>query len=182
MTWFRRRRPRTEPGAGVQAMEPEAYAELCAPYQRRLYQVALGMAGDPDQAADLAQEALVRGFRSLHGFKPGAPLYPWLLRIMRNIWIDELKSARGRREVPMERSMETAGHAADPLASVLESERSVALHRAIASLPPEFAMTITLFDLQGMSYEEVARATGVPVGTVRSRLHRARDRLRVLLG
>jgi len=160
--------------------DPLGFTEQTRPLHGRLLQAARALCGDADLASDLAQETLVKAYRAWGTFTPGTPAYPWLARILRNVFIDHVRSAKVRREVPLE---DEARLPADgtPLEGLLTAERVTALYAAIAQLPAEMALVITLVDLQGLSYAEVAQITEVPVGTVRSRLSRSRDRLRALL-
>ena len=158
--------------------DPDAFVTLTEPHHARLYQAALGLCGDRDQAADLTQEALVKAFLAFHRFREGAPPYPWLVRILRNVHLDQVRSAHARRETVRSTAPDPPDPRRGPLATVLAAEEVDAVHRAIAALPEEFALVITLVELQGLSYEEVADAAGIPIGTVRSRLYRARERLR----
>jgi RNA polymerase sigma-70 factor (ECF subfamily) len=168
------------PDTAPRSVEAEEYAALTRPLFRRLYQAALALCGNPELAADLTQEALVRGFESFTTFRDGAPAYPWLARILRNIFLDHVRSARVRREVPLAGQPEPSW-TGDPLSEVLAAERTRLVVSAISKLPPEFALVVTLVDLQGLTYAEVAAISEVPIGTVRSRLARGRARLRDLL-
>ncbi len=172
-SWLAGLRPRRTPTA-----DPRDFAALTAPLHGRLYQAARVLCGDPVEAEDLAQEALVRGLRAFHRFDHDAALYPWLLRILRNTYLDEVRSARARRLTLPAVPPDPADPGAGP-EEALEAEQAAArVHRALATLPPDQALVVTLVDLQGLGYGEAAQALGLPVGTVRSRLSRARDRLR----
>lgn len=168
-------------GSPQRAPDPDAFVALTAPHHARLYQTALGLCGDRDQAADLTQEALVKAFLAFDRFREGAPPYPWLVRILRNVHLDEVRSAHARRETIQATAPDPPDPRPGPLASVVAAEEIDAVHAAIARLPEEFALVITLVDLQGLTYEDVAEAVEIPIGTVRSRLYRARERLRILL-
>ncbi len=171
-----------EPAATArEAPGPAAFVALTRPHHARLLQLGLALCGDPDQAADLVQETLLKAFVAQRRFRDGAAPYPWLARILRNLHLDQRRSAAARREISDPHPREATSAAPHPLEALEQAEQAARLHRAIARLPPEMALTITLVDLQGLSYAEAAAATEVPVGTVRSRLSRARNQLRSLL-
>jgi len=163
---------------GRRPLDPEAYATLTRPVQARLLQAARALCGDPDLAADLTQEALVRGFVAFDRFRSGAPIYPWLARILRNVFLDHVRSAPVRRELRPETLPEPPSHGPSPLQALEATERAARVHAAISRLPADLALVVTLVDLQGLGYAEAAEILEIPVGTVRSRLSRARARLR----
>jgi RNA polymerase sigma-70 factor (ECF subfamily) len=103
------------------------------------------------------------------------------VKILRNVFLDHVKSARVRREVAMETMPDRVAPDPSPQAELITAENGRLLRRLISQLHTDLAVTITLFDLQGLSYREVAEATEVPIGTVRSRLSRARAKLREFL-
>ena len=115
---------------------PEAFTALTRDVHPRLFQLALALCGDRDLAADLTQDALVRGFLAFDRFRPGAPVYPWLARILRNAFIDHHRSARVRREVAADAAPEPVARAPAADERVLASERADALYAALAALPP----------------------------------------------
>jgi RNA polymerase sigma-70 factor, ECF subfamily len=178
-TW-RKVEPQTDGDEIATDPTPEEYAALTRPLHARLYQAAFALCRNAESASDLTQEALVRGFESFHRFHRGAPAYPWLARILRNIFLDHVRSAQVRREISGE-GLPEATFNGDPLSEILTEERKQMVVAAIADLPPDYALVITLVDLQGLTYTEVAEILEVPIGTTRSRLSRARSRLRNLL-
>jgi RNA polymerase sigma-70 factor (ECF subfamily) len=156
------------------------------PFHERLYRIALSLCRDRDQAADLTQEALVRAFRSFDSFRPGAPVLPWLARILRNVHLDSFKTGRAQHEVA-EHQLDREGPgidasvahpAPDPLAALERAELGARLAREMETLDPGQRQTLILCDIEGFSYQEAAEAEGVPVGTIRSRLARGRAELR----
>jgi RNA polymerase sigma-70 factor (ECF subfamily) len=178
-----------------QPHEIEALERLLERYGRRIYQLAYRMAGNEADANDLTQEAFIRVYRAFRRIDPQADLDRWLYRIVTNLYIDMLRrrpkvrlesldapivTARGdemAREVPDER--------ADPAAAVLDAQLDADIQRALGALSVALRMVIVLSDIEGQSYEEISQTLGIPVGTVKSRLHRARrmlqQRLRHLL-
>src|SRR5829696_6414285 len=136
-----------------------------------LYDAALRLAGDQATAQDLTQETYLRALRSFGTFTPGTNSRAWLLRIQYNLFCTQYR--RGRR-MPLVWLDEGE---ADP---ALELDRE-AVRRAIARLPEDFRMAVTLVDIHGLSCAEAATVMGVPRGTILSRLHRARRRLEAML-
>jgi RNA polymerase sigma-70 factor (ECF subfamily) len=142
------------------------------PYLRRY---ARGLTHNVADADDLVQSCLVRALTNMHRFEQNTNLRAWLLTILHNIFIDTVRKRRRARE-----TFEAAGIAADGLsqsANQFHHVQVTELGRAVAQLPPEQRSTLLLVALEDLTYEEAARVTGVPVGTVRSRLSRARQTL-----
>lgn len=163
------------------------FVRVTRPYHERLYRIALSLCHDRDQAADLTQEALVRAFKAFDRFHAGAPVLPWLARILRNIHLDTFKTGRAQYEVAEHQVArrevgsfyeETAAASPDPLAALERSRMSTWLNEEIAALDEGQRIIIVLCDIEGLSYQEAAEIAGVPVGTVRSRLSRCRAYLR----
>ena len=168
-----------------------AFEELVQRHQTQIYRVAYRLTGNHDDAEDLAQEAIVEAFRAFDRYQPGTYFDRWLYRIMSRTYIDTVRRRNRRPFVSLDAPTSAEG---DPLASVIgdssqdpqQLTETVDLDGAIQSaldrLPEEFRAAIVLADVQGLSYDEVAVALRCPVGTVRSRLHRARQMLRAALG
>ena len=146
------------------------------------YNLARWLAGSDPDAQDVVQEAYLRAFRFFPGFR-GGNSRSWLLRIVRNVFYDWLKKNRRNDMVtPAEIDMEDLLEESDgPDASLLAKADHQMLHQAIAELPVEFREIFILRELEGFSYKEIADIAEVPIGTVMSRLARARDHLRELL-
>ncbi|MBN9521908.1 sigma-70 family RNA polymerase sigma factor [bacterium] len=164
----------------------DAFGELVSRYQARLYSAAVRLVDSPDDAADVVQDAFLNAYQSLHAFKGDAEFFTWLYRIAFN---GAISLKRKKRPTG---SLDAAGgehgfEPADPSDYVrtghaLErTEEDRLLHAALGRLSPEHREVLTMKDLDGLRYEEIAEVLGVPVGTVRSRLHRARLELRELL-
>jgi RNA polymerase sigma-70 factor, ECF subfamily len=162
----------------------DTFAATVLPYARHLHIVALRLTGNPADAEDLVQETYAKAYAGFATFRPGTNLRAWLCRIETNAFLSGYRVRRRRHEM-----------LADPLESavwertVASSAEDVALARmtdpdlldALQKLPGQMAATVYLADAQGFTYAQIAEITAVPLGTVMSRLHRARKRLRVLL-
>ena len=159
--------------------EPRAFEELVTTFQHRVFAVALRMLGSRAEAEEAAQEAFLRAHRGLAGFRGDAKLSTWLYAITSRVCLTRLGS--GERRIV--RSSEDVlarlpdGYA-DPAARVERQELEVALHRAISELGDDRRIVLVLRDLEGLAYEEIAEVLALELGTVRSRLHRARAELR----
>ncbi len=179
--------------ARIRRGDPDAFEEVARREGPRLYRLALRLTGNPADAEDLAQEALVRALPKLRGLEGRARISTYLVRALGNLWKNRLRSRsrsrivdwfRGRKEDEDEGpTLETAF--ADPGPSIQEAleadDRAEAVRRAVARLEPSRRWTLLLREVEELSYEEIAEMTEVPVGTVRSRLARARDDLRRLI-
>jgi len=155
------------------------WEDVARRYGRFLYNVAYRLTGNDDDAYDLVQEALLRVRKGLQTYEPGS-MEGWLSRIVTNVFLDEM---RRRKRRPLEalpddpeRLLPAAAPADDPGDSLSEDVQS-----ALRRLPEDFRAAVVLCDVVGMSYEEIGDALEIPVGTVRSRIHRGRRMLRSLL-
>lgn len=157
--------------------------ELCAP---RIYNLAYRLLSDPEDARDAAQDVFIRVYQALPAFKWDAAFSTWLYRIATNVCYDELKR---RRRYPLAFSElsepgeddSTLDHAASSDTTeelLLRREQQRTLEEAIATLPEHFRLVLVLYDLQGLSYQEIAEILRQNLGTVKSRLNRARHLLR----
>lgn len=164
----------------------EAFNDLVCRYQDWLWSLVVRLVPDPDQAADVVQEAFLAAFENLDRYRGGG-LRSWLARIAVNAAMDLQRRHRRRPAQPYpeledETWQPVAPAEADPAAALLAAERHRLLARALARLPAEQRTAIVLFDVEGYDYAAIARLTGVAVGTVKSRIHRGRLALRALLG
>ncbi len=162
----------------------EAFGHLVLRYQDRLYGALCRMLGSADDARDVAQDAFVLAFQKLDTFKGESAFYSWLFRIAMNAAISHRRKS-GKRPVSVDASKEQSG--AEPVdthpeirpAHALErSERQAIVQRALDELSEEFRTVLVLKEIEGFQYEEIAAFVGCPIGTVRSRIHRARLELR----
>jgi len=168
-----------------------AFEELVLRHQTQIYRVAYRLTGNHDDAEDLAQEAVVEAFRAFDRYQPGTYFDRWLYRIMSRTYIDTVRRRNRRPVVSLDAPMGAEG---DPLVAVIGDssqdpqqmtetfDLDGAVQAALDRLPQEFRTAVVLADIEGLPYDEVARALRCPVGTVRSRLHRARLMLREALG
>ncbi len=176
--------------AAAQRGDIPAFNRLVLTYQGLAYNVAFRILGDPDGAADATQEAFLSAFKALGGYRGGS-FKAWLLRIVTNACYDQLRAKQRRPSMPLEELVdeeEGDGEAsvfvdssAGPENHVLRHELGRIIQQAILTLPPDQRTTLVLFDLQGLSYEEIAEVTDANLGTVKSRLSRARARVREYL-
>jgi RNA polymerase sigma-70 factor (ECF subfamily) len=132
------------------------------------------MLGDRAAAEDVAQEVFLRAHRAIGDFRGEAKLSTWLYAIASRLCLSRLGAGPRRGTAGEETLARLADAGADPSDEAERSEREAALHRAIAELADDRRIVVVLCDLEGLSYDEIAATLGVPVGTVRSRLHRAR--------
>ncbi len=164
-----------------------AFERLMLMYQSKILSFSRAFVSDPELASDVAQDAMLRIYRSLGGFRFQSSLQTWMFRIVRNIVLDHAKSRRSKerkREQPLDITPERdMGATADrnPEAELLALEQKSQLWSALSEIPEAYRSVLVLADIQGMSYEEVAAIVETPVGTVKSRLNRGREALRALL-
>ena len=156
-----------------------AFDALVQSYQELAFRAAYLIVRDEDDAADVAQDAFVRAYRSLNAFDTRRRFRPWLLRIVTNVALNSARSS-GRRDAATERLARDAGTGNDqrPDAAAEAAEQSERVWAAIANLPDDDQRLIYLRYFLGTSEAEAAELIGRPVGTVKSRLHRALKRLR----
>jgi RNA polymerase sigma factor (sigma-70 family) len=173
------------PTAGSDAVpwEPPSWEEIVREHSARVYRLAYRLTGNQQDAEDLTQETFIRVFRSLSSYTPGT-FEGWLHRITTNLFLD---STRRKRRIRMEALGDDDGHVVDP-ADLGRPERGFEhanldhdVQRALDALRPEYRAAVVLCDIEGLSYEEIAVTLGVKLGTVRSRIHRARAQLREAL-
>jgi RNA polymerase sigma-70 factor (ECF subfamily) len=168
----------------------DAFNTLVLAYQGIVYNTALRILGDEDLAADASQEAFISAFRALNSYRGGS-FRAWLLRTVTNACYDELRRKQRRPTTPLEPDtedgdeFETPRWLADPNASpedqLDQAEIEHAIQHCLENLPTDFRAVVVLADIQGLDYTEVAVVLKKPLGTVKSRLARARLRLRECL-
>lgn len=174
----------------AQAGDHASLCELIARYERRTYNLAYRLMGNHADASDAAQEALVRICVRLDNFRGDSAFSTWLFRVVTNTCLDELRR-RGRlrhasldEALPLEEGAvlrQATDTGEGPVEYAERQEVQAAVQRAINRLPDEYRVVIILRDLHGLTYQEIAAALGTTLGTIKSRLHRARQALRVII-
>lgn len=184
----------TENAASQDARRKE-FQEKALPLLNEVYGVALRMTRNPQAAEDLVSEAYARAWKSLDQFQPGTNIRAWLYRILTNAYINGYRKTRREPEkVSLDAydrvedfhffnrvAAEAGGRSPDPFESVVGRFTDRDFQKALDGLPDEYRAAVILYDLQGLSYQEVADALEVPLGTVRSRLARGRKILQEAL-
>lgn len=169
----------------------EAFDEIVALHQNRIFNLCYWMLGDRDEAADAAQDAFVRAWRAIPNFRAESALGTWLHRIGVNVCLDA-KARRKKTPIPYStleteddkgsvRQLDPPDKSDTPEQSLTRRERREAVLEALAALPEHHRAVIVLFDMQGHTYEDAAQALDLPMGTLKSRLNRARAALRQAL-
>jgi RNA polymerase sigma-70 factor (ECF subfamily) len=157
-----------------------------APFQGQLYAAALRLTRSPSDAEDLVQETLIKAYVALHQFRPGTNMRAWLHRILANTFISTYRKKRREPIQVAAGTVEDDRHAVGLLHPSARSAEAEALSRlgdsdilrALRDMPEEFKTAIYLADIEGYRYREIAQIMGTPIGTVMSRLHRGREKLR----
>lgn len=171
----------------AQRGDPEAFEALVSPIEKRIYALCLRMLSSREDALDCAQDAMLRIWRAMPAYRRQASFQTWCLRIAANACLDVLRRRKTRPSVSLDGLVE-AGYMpreaaeAEPHARAEQSARAQALGTAVAALPEDMRVALVLRDMQGLSYEEVSGILDVPLGTVKSRINRARAKVRENLG
>lgn len=174
----------TQAIAAAQQGNLSAFNRLVLEYQNLAYNVAFRLMGDPDGAADACQEAFIKAFKAINQYHGGS-FKTWLMRIVTNTCYDQLRYQRRRPASSLEETAENPVYAVRlvngqerPEEYALRQELNDLLQTAISALPDDQRTVLVLSDVQGFSYQEIAEVTGEVLGTVKSRLSRARSKLR----
>ncbi len=174
----------------AKAGDVAAFEELVESYQKKMFNLAYRIVGNPDDAADMVQEALIRIFRSIVKFKEQSSFSTWIYRITTNVCLDELRRRKSKKEFSLDQ--EIHGEEGDmqrqiksddilPDAAAEREELRGVVNDAINSLPEDQRIVISLRDIQGLSYNEISQVLDCPEGTVKSRINRARNALKNIL-
>ena len=175
--------------AAAQRGDLPAFNQLVLHYQSLAYNIAYRLTGDADLSADATQDAFVKAFQRLSQYRGGS-FKSWLLRIVTNTCYDALRARKRRPTTPLESDEDDddpeydsrlIDNAERPDAYVMRQELAVVIQKAIGQLPPDQRTALVLSDVEGLDYQEIADATGAALGTVKSRLSRARAKVRDLL-
>lgn len=171
----------TDPAPGRDAFEAEVIPQLDS-----LYRLALRLTTDPSRAEDLVQDTVLKAFRSWQSFQPGTNIRSWLFTILRNTFINDYRR-RQREPIPMDLEA-IEPHASfravddeDPEGTFFSQIVDAKVLEAIDRLPEDFREVLVLSDIENLPYAEIAGVLGIPVGTVKSRLFRARRQLQEVL-
>ncbi|HEY9900485.1 MAG TPA: sigma-70 family RNA polymerase sigma factor [Pantanalinema sp.] len=157
-----------------------AQGAIVRAYQDRVYGLLLRLSGDRELSLDLSQETFLRAFSALGGFREGASLGPWLMKIANNLFVDHVRSRRSESlDAAIEDGEWHEPGAEDPAFARVADETD--LLAALAQLPVQWRQAVVLRHLDDMPYDAIAEALGVPVGTAKTWLFRGRERLRALL-
>ncbi len=173
----------------AKAGDQSAFEQLVIENQNKVYSLALRLVNDREEAADLAQEAFVKAWQGLSSFQGESSFATWVYRLTTNVCIDHLRKKKRRKGVEPSVSLndeesgwaEPADWESDPQLLLERSERGKALARALARLPDWQRRTLVLRELSGLSYQEIGDALDIDLGTVKSRIARARLSLRKIL-
>lgn len=173
--------------ARAKSGDTDAFAQLVEANQNRIYSLALRMVGNPEDAADLAQEAFLSAWRGLERFQGEAAFSTWLYRLASNACIDFLRKEKRKRaaggvlsldDTEEGATLDLPDYDADPHRQLEQSEVRRAIADGLAGLSPEHRNVLTLREISGLSYAEIADLLGLEEGTVKSRISRARLALR----
>lgn len=169
--------------------DQDAFGQLVLAHQNKVYTICVHMVTDREEAADLAQEAFLKAWRSLSTFQGESSFATWMHRLTTNVCLDYLRKQSRRQNISTAVSLddedsgwtEPADHSQDPQQHLEREERKRALSRALAELPEHHRQTLIMREVSGMSYQEIADALNTDLGTIKSRIARARERLRKIL-
>lgn len=171
--------------AKVLAGDANAFEKLVLEYEKNVYGIALRMTGNAEDAADMTQEAFIKAFNSLSGFRGDSKFSVWLYRIASNVCLDFLRSRNRRPTVSLsmededgeDTELDIADESQSPEVLLERSLTRESVRRGLDSLPPDYRQILLLREIQGLSYEEISQTLDLEVGTVKSRIFRARKRL-----
>lgn len=164
-----------------------AFEQLVLAHEKRVYNVALRMSGSSEDAKDISQEVFLKAFRNIRNFDERAAFSTWIYRITVNACIDEMRKRKGKPSLSLEHEMQDeegawalqiADEHETPEEALLRREKQREILLAMEKLSPEHKAAVTLRDIRGLSYEEIAGALEMPLGTVKSRICRARSQLK----
>ena len=157
-----------------------AFASLVREGRSRAYQVALRLCRNPEEAEDLMQETMCRVLTNWPRFDQSRPWEPWVFTIMRNAFLDNQRNCQRRKESPLDDGADNLDFDHEPsiLDSLIRQENVLVVREAFAGLKAQHQEVLMLSDVDGLAYQEIAAWTGIPLGTVRSRISRGREYLR----
>ena len=162
-------------------MDPEFFEQLAMPLFDQLYNFAHWLTGDRSDAEDLVQETYAKALKNFKSFEEGTNLRAWMYKILRNTFLTSRSGLEAQRTDPWDDAVEPVASTPTPERVLLQLENSQALLAALAALPVSYREMILLVDVEELSYKDAAQVLNVPMGTVMSRLSRARNQLRQAL-
>ena len=165
--------------------DANAFETLVLEYEKIVYNIALRMTGNSEDAADMTQEAFIKAYNSLQSFRGDSKFSVWLYRIVSNVCLDFLRSKNRRPTVSLsvedddgeDTQLDVADESQSPELLLDRKLTRDSVRRGLDSLPPDYRQILLLREIQGLSYDEIAQALSLEVGTVKSRIFRARKRL-----
>lgn len=165
--------------------DANAFETLVLEYEKNVYNIALRMTGNSEDAADMTQEAFIKAYNSLQSFRGDSKFSVWLYRIVSNVCLDFLRSKNRRPTVSLsvedddgeDAQLDVADESQSPELLLDRKLTRDSVRRGLDSLPPDYRQILMLREIQGLSYDEIAQALSLEVGTVKSRIFRARKRL-----
>ena len=165
--------------------DANAFETLVLEYEKNVYNIALCMTGNSEDAADMTQEAFIKAYNSLQSFRGDSKFSVWLYRIVSNVCLDFLRSKNRRPTVSLsvedddgeDAQLDVADESQSPELLLDRKLTRDSVRRGLDSLPPDYRQILLLREIQGLSYDEIAQALSLEVGTVKSRIFRARKRL-----
>ena len=159
-----------------------AFNELLAGHEKKMYAVCLRMCANHEDAQDCLQEAMLRVYRSISGFKGQSAFSTWLYRVTMNTCLDELRRRKGKATTSLDGLLDSGWSPSDeedtPEKHAIGAEQRRAVQTMIAELPEDMRAAVVLRDIQGYSYEEISQMLEINVGTIKSRISRGREKLR----
>lgn len=157
----------------------EAFSELVRRHEKTVYNLAYRFMREPALAEDMAQEAFLKAFRLLGGFRGDSSFSTWLYRVTSSVCLTELSRRKRRGEVELEPAhMAAAGEDGEPAD---DAEQAELIRRCVQQLPERYATVITLYYLEEIPYEQIAEVMEIPMGTLKTWMHRARNALRTIV-
>lgn len=165
--------------------DANAFETLVLEYEKNVYNIALRMTGNSEDAGDMTQEAFIKAYNSLQSFRGDSKFSVWLYRIVSNVCLDFLRSKNRRPTVSLsvedddgeDAQLDVADESQSPELLLDRKLTRDSVRRGLDSLPPDYRQILLLREIQGLSYDEIAQALSLEVGTVKSRIFRARKRL-----
>ncbi len=169
----------------VLAGDVNAYEQLVTQYEKSVYNLALRMVDNPEDAADMAQDAFIKAYNSLSGFRGDSKFSVWLYRIVSNVCLDFLRKQSRRPAVSLsvedddgeDVQMDVPDDSMSPQQMLERKLTREAVREGLKQLPEDYRQILLLRELQGLSYDEIAQTLDIGVGTVKSRIFRAREKL-----